>query len=174
MKPTACLRCDTWWVVGGWWCAAGGGRVGILSFIIHHPSSVIRHPSSVFLTITCQPVAQWSHNFRPSYLRLGDVIGWLQPTSVLALTATAPARVAADVCRKLRIPYRTTPDPADMLGGCGGGKSASLEAGTASSMCTVHRVGGHGGWQRENLSLSVVNAPNEDTKVRVELVHEVY
>ena len=157
-----------WWVVGGGWWVVGGGLVARRYRCCH--------PQSAILTFPLPPVAQWSHNFRPSYLRLGDVIGWLQPTSVLALTATAPARVAADVCRKLRIPYRTTPDPTgirDVVGGDAGGGAgaaagggASLEASNASSTYTVHRVGGHAGWQRDNLCLSVVNAPNEDNKVR--------
>ena len=52
-------------------------------------------------------VSSWSHNFRPAFLRLGEAIDALAVEGrrpvVLALTATATKRVAADVCSRLGI-----------------------------------------------------------------------
>ena len=47
-------------------------------------------------------VSDWGHDFRPDYRRLGDLIGSLAPgLPVLATTATANARVTADVAEQL-------------------------------------------------------------------------
>lgn len=47
-------------------------------------------------------VSQWGHDFRPSYLRLGDVRERLD-VPVIALTATATPAVRDDVVRQLRL-----------------------------------------------------------------------
>jgi ATP-dependent DNA helicase RecQ len=47
-------------------------------------------------------VSQWGHDFRPSYLRLGDVRSELG-VPVIALTATATPGVRDDVVRQLRL-----------------------------------------------------------------------
>lgn len=49
-------------------------------------------------------ISQWGHDFRPSYLKLTDIIGHLptQPT-IVALTATATPRVADDIKQRLAI-----------------------------------------------------------------------
>ena len=51
-------------------------------------------------------VSQWSHNFRPSYLRLGKVIPRLcgEKTPILALTATVTKNTIDHVQRILRLP----------------------------------------------------------------------
>jgi ATP-dependent DNA helicase RecQ len=49
-------------------------------------------------------LSQWGHDFRPDYLGLGETIRALGSPTVLALTATAPPAVAADVVRQLGLP----------------------------------------------------------------------
>ncbi|TMW70717.1 DNA helicase RecQ [Alteribacter natronophilus] len=49
-------------------------------------------------------VSQWGHDFRPSYMRIPEVIGNLgQTPSLLALTATATPEVRDDICRAFGI-----------------------------------------------------------------------
>jgi len=52
-------------------------------------------------------ISEWGHNFRPDYLKLGELRHSLGVERVLALTATATPRVSADICREFAI------DPAD-------------------------------------------------------------
>src|SRR5699024_8863058 len=49
-------------------------------------------------------ISQWGHDFRPSYLNLATTIRQLpsHPT-IIALTATATPRVAADIMQRLGI-----------------------------------------------------------------------
>ncbi len=42
-------------------------------------------------------ISQWGHNFRPDYLRLGEVVRQYNIPRVLALTATATPQVADDI-----------------------------------------------------------------------------
>jgi len=42
-------------------------------------------------------ISEWGHNFRPDYLKLADFASELSAERVLALTATATAKVSADV-----------------------------------------------------------------------------
>ena len=50
-------------------------------------------------------VSQWGHDFRPSYLRLAEIIDqFQQQPTVIALTATATPQVAEDIVKQLRIP----------------------------------------------------------------------
>ena len=46
-------------------------------------------------------ISQWGHDFRPAYRQLRDLKGMLGDVPVLALTATATRRVAADVIQQL-------------------------------------------------------------------------
>ena len=48
-------------------------------------------------------LSQWAHHFRPSYLRLRSMLTWIQPQSVLAITATAGPKVVQDICHTLGI-----------------------------------------------------------------------
>jgi len=59
-------------------------------------------PVSLLCVDEAHCISSWSHNFRPSYLRLRDNTG-LNPRCVLALTATATDTVAKDVCKVLSI-----------------------------------------------------------------------
>lgn len=50
-------------------------------------------------------ISQWGHDFRPSYLRMAEVIRKFQQTpAVIALTATATPQVAEDIVAQLDIP----------------------------------------------------------------------
>jgi ATP-dependent DNA helicase RecQ len=59
---------------------------------------------SLFVVDEAHCVSQWGHDFRPAYLGLRDVIKTLGRPPVLALTATAPPEVAADVLAQLNTP----------------------------------------------------------------------
>ena len=48
-------------------------------------------------------ISEWGHNFRPSYLRLGNARKRLGNPPVLALTATATPRVREDIAERLRL-----------------------------------------------------------------------
>ncbi|XP_058625610.1 ATP-dependent DNA helicase Q5 isoform X2 [Onychostoma macrolepis] len=48
-------------------------------------------------------VSQWGHDFRPDYLKLGDLRSRLQGVPCVALTATAPKRVQEDIERSLKL-----------------------------------------------------------------------
>lgn len=53
-------------------------------------------------------ISQWGHDFRPDYLKIGRLRCELTNPPCLALTATATARVQADVCQRLSLsdPFR--------------------------------------------------------------------
>ncbi len=48
-------------------------------------------------------VSQWSHNFRPAYMRIASALDGLHPKSILGLTATASPSVISNICSILRI-----------------------------------------------------------------------
>ncbi|KAM6905350.1 ATP-dependent DNA helicase Q5 [Xenentodon cancila] len=48
-------------------------------------------------------VSQWGHDFRPDYLKLGELRARLQGVPCLALTATAPKNVQEDIVQSLRL-----------------------------------------------------------------------
>ncbi|KAK2833686.1 hypothetical protein Q5P01_017575 [Channa striata] len=48
-------------------------------------------------------VSQWGHDFRPDYLKLGDLRARLPGVPCLALTATAPKNVQEDIVKSLRL-----------------------------------------------------------------------
>jgi ATP-dependent DNA helicase RecQ len=48
-------------------------------------------------------ISQWGHDFRPEYLRLGEVRQQLGDPLTVALTATATAQVRQDIVRNLRL-----------------------------------------------------------------------
>lgn len=53
-------------------------------------------------------ISQWGHDFRPDYLKIGRLRRELTNPPCLALTATATARVQADLCQRLSLkdPFR--------------------------------------------------------------------
>ncbi len=48
-------------------------------------------------------ISQWGHDFRPDYLHIGRLRRELENPPCLALTATATARVQADLCERLSL-----------------------------------------------------------------------
>jgi len=52
-------------------------------------------------------ISQWGHDFRPDYLRLGEVVKRLGAPRVLACTATATPSVRAEIVERLRLPEAT-------------------------------------------------------------------
>jgi RecQ family ATP-dependent DNA helicase len=57
-------------------------------------------------------VSEWGHEFRPDYRRVGAFRERLAPRATMALTATATARVRADIARRLGLR-----DPVETVGG---------------------------------------------------------
>jgi ATP-dependent DNA helicase RecQ len=57
----------------------------------------------LFVVDEAHCVSQWGHDFRPDYFRLADAARALGAATIMASTATATPRVAADVARRLRL-----------------------------------------------------------------------
>ncbi len=57
----------------------------------------------LFVVDEAHCVSQWGHDFRPDYFRLADAARALGAGSLVASTATATPRVAADVEKRLRL-----------------------------------------------------------------------
>jgi ATP-dependent DNA helicase RecQ len=55
----------------------------------------------LFVVDEAHCVSQWGHDFRPDYFRLADAARALSASAIMASTATATPRVAADVVRRL-------------------------------------------------------------------------
>ncbi len=58
---------------------------------------------ALFVVDEAHCISQWGHDFRPAYLGLGDAVRALGRPPVLALTATAPAKVKDDILAQLAI-----------------------------------------------------------------------
>jgi ATP-dependent DNA helicase RecQ len=58
-------------------------------------------PIGLFVVDEAHCVSQWGHDFRPDYFRLGDAARYLGANAIVASTATATPRVAADVAQRL-------------------------------------------------------------------------
>lgn len=61
-------------------------------------------PLSMVVVDEAHCVSQWGHDFRPSYLEIAQFLSGVSPRPVVfACTATATARVRADICESLRL-----------------------------------------------------------------------
>lgn len=58
---------------------------------------------SLFVVDEAHCISEWGHDFRPDYLRLGDVIDALGHPTTLALTATASGAVRKEIVERLRM-----------------------------------------------------------------------
>jgi ATP-dependent DNA helicase RecQ len=65
--------------------------------------ALARRPPALFAVDEAHCITQWGHDFRPEYVRLGEVLAELAPERVLACTATATPDVRADIVRQLRL-----------------------------------------------------------------------
>ncbi len=61
--------------------------------------ALARRPPALFAVDEAHCISQWGHDFRPDYVRLGEVLATLRPERVLACTATATPDVRADIVR---------------------------------------------------------------------------
>ena len=57
----------------------------------------------LFVVDEAHCVAEWGHDFRPDYLRLGEAVRSLGRPAVMAATATATPRVAAEIAARLEL-----------------------------------------------------------------------
>jgi ATP-dependent DNA helicase RecQ len=57
----------------------------------------------LFVVDEAHCVSQWGHDFRPDYFRLADAARWLGASAIVASTATATPRVAADIAARLKL-----------------------------------------------------------------------
>ena len=64
-------------------------------------SALARGGVGLFVVDEAHCVAEWGHDFRPDYLRLGEAIAALGRPPVMAATATATPRVAEEVAARL-------------------------------------------------------------------------
>ena len=75
-------------------------RFGMRAF-----QSLIEHQApSVMIIDEAHCISQWGHDFRPSYLRLGDTIRECGIEQVCAFTATATLQVREDIIKQLQRP----------------------------------------------------------------------
>jgi ATP-dependent DNA helicase RecQ len=58
-----------------------------------------RSPPALFAVDEAHCISQWGHDFRPDYVRIGEVIERVRPQRVLACTATATPEVRTDIAR---------------------------------------------------------------------------
>jgi ATP-dependent DNA helicase RecQ len=70
-------------------------------------SALPQLPVSLLAVDEAHCISQWGHDFRPSYLRIGEARSWIS-SPVLALTATATPRVREEIATRLRLnnPFR--------------------------------------------------------------------
>ncbi len=92
--------------------AFAGLEAGELEFLFLAPEQlanddvrarIVAAKPSLFVVDEAHCVSEWGHDFRPDYLRLGDIIEELGHPTVLALTATAAPPVRAEIVARLRM-----------------------------------------------------------------------
>ena len=75
-------------------------RFGMRAF-----QSLIEHQApEIMIVDEAHCISQWGHDFRPSYLRLGDAIMECGIKQVCAFTATATLQVREDIVKQLKRP----------------------------------------------------------------------
>jgi ATP-dependent DNA helicase RecQ len=97
-------------------------RAGAAGFVFLAPEQLARDdvrdvlaaaPPRLLAVDEAHCVSAWGHDFRPDYLRIGDVIGSVAPRPVVAaLTATAAPPVREEIVRRLGLQ-----DPAQVIRG---------------------------------------------------------
>ena len=65
--------------------------------------ALLHTPVSMFAVDEAHCISEWGHNFRPDYLKLARFARACRAERLFALTATATARVAADICEGFSI-----------------------------------------------------------------------
>jgi ATP-dependent DNA helicase RecQ len=64
-------------------------------------SALLRTDVSLFVVDEAHCISMWGHDFRPDYLQLRAVLGFLGHPQVVACTATATSEVREDIARQL-------------------------------------------------------------------------
>ena len=63
---------------------------------------LLRHVKPALVAVDeAHCISQWGHDFRPDYLRVGELLEELRPERVLACTATATPEVRAEIVKHL-------------------------------------------------------------------------
>ena len=62
-------------------------------------------------------ISQWGHDFRPDYLRLGEMVSALPNARIMALTATATPEVRDDIIKQLGLGTQGRPAPQTFVRG---------------------------------------------------------
>ena len=65
------------------------------------------NPPEALVVDEAHCISQWGHDFRPSYLRLGEIVELFNIPQVCAFTATATHQVREDILKQLRRPEMT-------------------------------------------------------------------
>lgn len=122
-------------------------------------------------------ISQWGHDFRPDYLRLGELVRTLKPPRVVALTATATPDVRDDIVRRLAMEQPLVavqgfdrPNLAlavEVLSGAAE-KDRRLKALVLKHLAIAEGVGGGGGAVRRGTGTAIVYA---GTRKNAELFH---
>ncbi|HEU4902006.1 MAG TPA: DEAD/DEAH box helicase [Flavisolibacter sp.] len=124
-------------------------------------------------------ISQWGYDFRPSYLKIAALREELPAVPVLAVTASATAKVQQDICEKLAPPPPRGgfPIAQPSLGKEDNNNTASSKSGALSGSRSA--IGGRGGFtifrqsfERKNLSYSVFKVDAKATKL-VEILRKV-
>ncbi len=71
-------------------------------------NAVKNNPPDFLVVDEAHCISQWGHDFRPDYVKLGDVIAKLQVPQVAAFTATATPVVREDIITQLQRPQMAT------------------------------------------------------------------
>jgi ATP-dependent DNA helicase RecQ len=104
-------------------------------------------------------ISDWGHDFRPDYRRIRTLLSTLPADiPVLATTATANARVTADVAEQLGVGAISS---AGFSSSAGSGSSADSGAGSGDGAVLVLR----GPLDRESLRLAVVSLPTASMRL---------